>query len=115
VTLAGKTVYATNTIGAKSLAVAADAKLIVGGTGDDVLAETAAEGPKFGLKIVNDCSITGRVAVGGKDLTVPARLVVGGNLTSRARRSSPSMRRGRASMISRRFTPRRRPSRSAAS
>jgi len=81
VTLAGKTVYATNTIGAKSLVVAADAKLVVGGAGDAVLAETAAIGPKFGLKVAGDCSISGQVAVGGKDLTVPARLEVGGDLT----------------------------------
>jgi len=81
VTLAGKTVYATTTIGAAALTVASDAKLVIGGTGADVLAETAAEGTRFGLKVVGDCSITGQVAVGGKDLTAPARVLVGGNLT----------------------------------
>ena len=81
VTLEGKTVYAAGVIGAASLTVASDAKLVVGGTGADVLAETAAEGERFGLKVTGDVAIAGQVSFGGKNLTAPLRVVVGGNLT----------------------------------
>ena len=68
VTLEGKTVCATGVIGAASLTVASDAKLVVGGTGADVLAETAAEGERFGLKVTGDVAIAGQVSFGGKNL-----------------------------------------------
>ena len=81
VTLEGKTVYAAGVIGAASLTVASDAKLVVGGNEADVLAQTAAEGERFGLKVTGDAAIAGEVSFGGKDLTAPLRVAVGGNLT----------------------------------
>ena len=81
VTLEGKTVYAEGVIGAASLTVASDAKLVVGGKGADVLAEAATDGARFGLKVTGDAAIAGEVSFGGKDLTAPLRVAVGGNLT----------------------------------
>lgn len=81
VTLEGKTVYAAGVIGAASLTVASDAKLVVGGNVADILAQTAADGERFGLKVTGDAAIAGEVSFGGKDLTAPVRVVIGGNLT----------------------------------
>ena len=81
VTLEGKTVYAAGVIGAASLTVASDAKLVVGGNVADILAQTAVDGERFGLKVTGDAAIAGEVSFGGKDLTAPLRVVIGGNLT----------------------------------
>lgn len=80
VSIEGKTVYATSVIGAKTLSIGSDAMLVVGGKGEDALNQTTAEGSRFGLKVAGDLSLDGTLSLGGRDLTVPTRMYIGGNM-----------------------------------
>lgn len=80
---AGAYVKAAGVVKAGTLTVEAGAVLAIGGMGQNVLEQSAAEGECFGMKVAGDLIVEGDLSVGGRDGCAPIEAEVGGDLIVR--------------------------------